>query len=381
MKKIVLIGIFFIFFVLLYLYGLYNPSIPVLIYHHINEYEGDMVTISPSDFERQMSYIKDNFNTIHFDEYLSYVENRKKFPPRTCIITFDDGYYDNFVYAYPVLKKYNLKATIFVITSRIGEEGSREIKGHYQANLEGALMSLRGRSSGAFLTWSELEEMQKSGIIDIQSHTHSHARYFSSPEIRDFNSGKPPWWLPFATDGDMRLGVPIYEDQKALLTRRYFDDISLRDYIVRYVAERGGEDFFKSCSREEWRKELFSAISAYKKRHGNIKGHFETERERWERIRREIYISKNEIEKRLKKECRFICWPWGRYTEELVNIAREYGYRGAVTTQKGANTFRDDPMYIKRFDIKTGDIHWFKARISMYNNSIIARIYPFIRGK
>ena len=376
-RRKIAIAIIFLSIILfaLYLYGLYNPSIPILMYHHVNEHQGDLVTIAPADFEKQMSYIKDNFNAIHLDELLSYLKSNRRFPARTCVITFDDGYYDNFAYAYPILKKYNLKATIFVTTSRIGEKRYiHEIKDHYTTNLEGALMASisepstpRGtglRGAGSFLTWDELKEMEKTRIIDIQSHTVTHARYFVSPEIEYFNNNNFPWWLPLATGGDIRRGIPVYKNQKGLLARRYFDDKFLRNYLVRYAAD-----------------DLFLAVKKYKTAQGNLKGRFETEEERKNRIKDELHLSKREIEERLNKECLFIAWPWGRYNEELIQLARSLGYQGAVTTEKGANISGLDPMYLKRFDIKKGNLRWFKTRLFMYRHGIIAKIYPVIRGK
>lgn len=379
------LAVFLIIFAALCIYGIYNPSIPVLMYHHVNEYRGDMVTISPGDFEKQMAYIKQNFNAIHLGEFLSYAEAGKKFPARTCVITFDDGYYDNFVYAYPVLKKYSLKATIFVITSRMGEERKGyEIKNHYEANLEGALMALaeeRGtllKKTESFLTWEELKEMEASGLIDIQSHTLTHARYFASPVIRDFNSGFPAWWFPFATCGDMRLGIPVYEEEKGLLAIRYFDDSKLREYIADYVKKKGGESFFKTRSRDEWFKELIALTEEYKVKERGLKGYFETEKEKRDRIEKELSYSKAEIEQKLNKECLFICWPWGKYNDELITLAKMCGYKGAATTERGANTCGIDPVYIKRFDIKKGNLGWFKSRLFIYSNGIFARIYPLI---
>ena len=365
-----------------YLYGLFNPSIPILMYHHVNEHKGDMVTVSPTDFARQMAYLKDNFNTVHLGELLSYLNNGKRFPPRTCVITFDDGYYDNFAYAYPVLKKYNLKATIFIITSRLGEERkSGEISNHYQSNLEGSLKGCAGKSAESFLTWGEVREMEESGLIDIQSHTLTHARYFVSPEIRDFNSGEFPWWLPLANGGDIRLGVPIYQDDKGLLARRFFDDESLRHHLARYVTEKGGENFFNSRKKEEWFKELSLVAEEYQRKYGPRKGYFESEEDRKKRLREELCLSKKEIETRLNKECQFLAWPWGRYNDELLNLARSYGYKGCVTTTRGANLFGLDPRYLKRFDIKKGNLLWFKSRLFIYSHGILARVYPVISGK
>jgi hypothetical protein len=231
------------------------------------------------------------------------------------------------------------------------------------------------------MTWEELREMGENGLIDIQSHTLSHARYFVSPGIKGFNSGTPPWWLPLASGGNLMPGIPVYQDQKALLARRYFDDKGLRNYLARYVKERGGGEFFKSGETAERHKELFSAVEEYEHKYNHRRGYFETEKDRKERLKKELNLSKREIEKRLGKECLFLAWPWGRYNEELTALAGACGYQGAVTVEKGANISGDNLMYLKRFDIKTGNLRWFKARLFMYNHGIIAKVYPVIRGK
>lgn len=125
--------------------------IPILMYHSIGYDDKVMkTTVSPGSFERQMEFLsKNHYNVIGLDKIISYIKNRERIPHRTVAITFDDGYYNNYQYAYPILKKYNLPATIFVIVDKIGLPG--------------------------WLNWSQIEEMTSSGIITIGSHTKSHA--------------------------------------------------------------------------------------------------------------------------------------------------------------------------------------------------------------
>src|SRR3989344_3122644 len=75
----------------------------ILMYHSIAE-NGVFFTVKPSEFERQMKYLSKN----------------KKIPRKTVVLTFDDGYLDNYENAFPVLKKYNFPATIFVATGFVG---------------------------------------------------------------------------------------------------------------------------------------------------------------------------------------------------------------------------------------------------------------------
>jgi len=101
----------------------------VLNYHRIDDPLRDgfdtfrsNVSATPSDFARQMDYVAQRYNVISGAELVDYVKKRRKLPPRSAMITFDDGYYDNYTNAYPVLKERNLPAIIFLATDYIGEK-------------------------------------------------------------------------------------------------------------------------------------------------------------------------------------------------------------------------------------------------------------------
>lgn len=80
------------------------------------------VSATPHDFALQMDYIKDHYNVINCEHLVSYLRGDRDLPPRAAMITFDDGYYDNFSNAYPVLKERNLPAVIFLTTGFIGSD-------------------------------------------------------------------------------------------------------------------------------------------------------------------------------------------------------------------------------------------------------------------
>lgn len=124
--------------------------VPVIMYHSI-DYDDKLtkLSVSPESFARQMEFLhKYRYNVVGLDKIASYLKKREKVPPRTLAITFDDGFYNNYKYAYPVLKKYNIPATIFVVIDNIGKPG--------------------------WLGWKEIKEMSDSGLITIGSHTKSH---------------------------------------------------------------------------------------------------------------------------------------------------------------------------------------------------------------
>ena len=134
--------------------------IPVLLYHNLddNYTVGNHITnISPSLFEEHMlGLLERGYNPIFVSDYYEYINDGKELPENPIMVTFDDGYLSNYEYAYPILKKLNIPATIFVVTSTVGEEVSG------------------GKVNTPHFTWEQAKEMQDSGIIDIQSHSYSH---------------------------------------------------------------------------------------------------------------------------------------------------------------------------------------------------------------
>lgn len=106
----------------------YAKEIPVLAYHHILRDEENLhpqngSIISLDLFEEHMKYIHDEgYKTITLRELELFLKGELKLPQRSLLITFDDGYKSNIVYAYPILKKYNLKATLFIISGYTTEE-------------------------------------------------------------------------------------------------------------------------------------------------------------------------------------------------------------------------------------------------------------------
>ena len=127
------------------------PGVPVLNYHQVEEKNGNPLTLWPDQFETQMAYLADEgYTTITIDEMMDALENGTPLPDKPVIITFDDGYADNYEYAYPILKKYGFKATIFLIYDFTNAYPN-------------------------YLTWDQINEMKESGLIRFESHTMTHA--------------------------------------------------------------------------------------------------------------------------------------------------------------------------------------------------------------
>lgn len=158
-------------------------AVPVLMYHHVCPQPG-LVTLSPETFEEHMAYLaRRKYRALAADEFLEFLQGKRALDGRCVLITFDDGYLDNYVYAYPILKRYGLKATIFAITGLVGEGPARLHLGAGKSlpatpdHRACKTAVAEGRADEVMLRWSEIEAMEASGAVEIHSHTHSHVRW------------------------------------------------------------------------------------------------------------------------------------------------------------------------------------------------------------
>ena len=126
-----------------------GTKVLILNYHKIDN-TFISLAVRPDDFDTQMKYLSENgYHTISPDELYDSLAGTGELPDNPVMITFDDGYEDNYVNAYPILKKYGFKATIFVVTSFLD------------------------KNKKGYMSWDQAREMDANGI-SIQSHTVDH---------------------------------------------------------------------------------------------------------------------------------------------------------------------------------------------------------------
>lgn len=133
---------------------------PVLMYHYVLDTEKakkDKRIVTPQSLDAQLRFLKKNeYNVISLEAFATLVQEKQPVARNTVVLTFDDGHVDNYTNAYPLLKKYNLPATMFVLVDSI--------------------------SAPNFMTEEQLIEMSNSGLITIGSHA-LHHEYL--PKIND----------------------------------------------------------------------------------------------------------------------------------------------------------------------------------------------------
>ncbi len=146
-------------------YGVFStPSgIPVLNYHQINDRDENALTIAPEQFAAQMDWLKEKgYHTLTQAEFLDAMENGKSLPEKSILITFDDGYLDNYKHAYGILKERDMKATIFIISDFVGLYPN-------------------------YLKWNQILEMQENGI-EFGSHTLNHTPLTQCASMGEVNN-------------------------------------------------------------------------------------------------------------------------------------------------------------------------------------------------
>ncbi|SDF20351.1 hypothetical protein SPACI_013590 [Sporomusa acidovorans DSM 3132] len=245
---IIIAGISYIFFT-------YFQGVPVLNYHQINNQSHNSLTLSDSEFEAQIKYLyKHGYTPIGPDELADYLQNGTELPSKPILITFDDGYEDNYQVAYPILKKYHFKATIFLITDFIG-------------------------NNNRYLTWDQIKEMSDNGI-SFESHTLSHialpkasdeeirAQLLRSKEGLEWRLGKKVEYLAYpGGEYDQRvIGLVKETGYRAAFTVNFGRDrVNCTLFTLNRIPIFGGgtHTFFRFWLRLKF-TQLFDALQDYK---------------------------------------------------------------------------------------------------------------------
>lgn len=141
------------------LYLKFKNYVPILMYHRIANISGDRNSLPEDKFEQQLQYLSThNYHTISPEDLYNYYVYHTKLPKNPILLTFDDGYQDNYLKALPLLKKYNMTAVVFPIYNWIGKTNEWE-------NF--------GKKLTTTMTIDELKSWANQGM-DIQPHTANH---------------------------------------------------------------------------------------------------------------------------------------------------------------------------------------------------------------
>src|SRR5690625_2917559 len=169
-----------------------DDTVPVLMYHHVSPSPGP-ITCTPEHFEDQLRWLAERgYRSLSSAAFGGHLDGRGVHST-SVLITCDDGYLDNWVYAHPLLKKYGFNAMLFVVTSWVCDGEVRSHNGQSDVpqtpdHFECERLIDAGQSDKVILRWSELQQMQSEGTFEVHSHTHTHTRWDKSDRAAEKNA-------------------------------------------------------------------------------------------------------------------------------------------------------------------------------------------------
>ena len=324
-------------------YGIPDEDyLPIIEFHSFEE----------NDFTQKLRFLDANgYRTVPLDDAVAWMAGTKTLPPRPVVLTMDDGRRSTWSIAFPILKKFGMCATAYVIPGYL-EEGP--VRPTLADVWRGAVTHDQVRISTTddrqqFLRWSEAVALDKDGTIRIESHSMLHRRMFSGPrlvgfvrpggyehplfDLPKFPHDRSPWT---AAALEQRAGTPIFESEPLLhLDQAWVCDRKVVDACVAHAHAEGGAAFF---DRRDWETELRRVASKIGRSGSWVSLIAE---KRWE-----LAESKRLLEERLgRMDVKHFCYPNGLGSSGSIAFSRELGYASSswglldqrVTNRRGSN--------------------------------------------
>ena len=287
-------------------------ALTVLNYHRIDNADSpnfDLfkpnVSATPEEFARQMDYVRTHYSVISCEQLATWLQGDAALPPRPAIITFDDGYYDNLLNAFPVLQARKLSAIIFLTTGFIGTKRPFywDIVAYcfHHTQRDHADLPLLGERR-----WTDSASREKAMLAWVEA-----LKKIPEAQKRELIAGI----------GEI-LGVSIPDDK--------FSNLYLTWPQVREMSQNGMEFGSHTVNHP-----ILTRILP-------------------EQARRELSESKRRVEEELQKPVNCLAYPNGQdadFSGDVMNIARETGFRLAFSLLPGPtrlDTVKSSPLAIRR---------------------------------
>lgn len=285
-------------------------DIPILMLHTVNDRPQDNpmggLSVSSKGLEMYLKVFKQwKYQMISMDDLLSGNYDPQR---NYVVLTFDDGYKDNYTVAMPILKKYHARATIFVNPSYVSSQSDD--------------------SDWGFMTWKEIEQAEKSGVFDIQAHTMTHEFIFTSDKVVDHytpDKFNKYYWLAWMLFPDapnhwdskanryrdmIPTGYPVFEYGRRISSKKFVPDQAYVDHLIKQYHDQNDLQYLGD--------------------HGT----YETEDEFRAYVCWEIEECKKQLEERLQKSIHTLCFPGGGYTDFALAVAEHSGFRCYMTASR-----------------------------------------------
>lgn len=342
-------------------------GIPVFVYH----------TIDPDIFEKHLKFLYLNgYKTLSINDFYDKITGKLKYEGKEVLLTIDDARSSVWRFAYPLLNKYNMKATVFVIpgVTENGDKKSKNLEDYWSGKCGLSEVKKNDLYDNDICNWIEIKEMYESGVVDIESHTLFHREVFVSTEIVDFITPEKK----YNSYNFMGAAYFNYNDiGKKIKIQNYFglpifpaSPIVCADSYLEFSPEfiEHCKILFKNSSEnDDWKQEIKNLIVE-----GNGK-YFNFHNDGYNMAMNELKIAKEEIQKHLGENAgNHLCLPWTKGNEKTVEICKQINIKSifwGILEHKTINLQGDNPYYISR--IKND----FIARLPGKNRRSLMGIY------
>ena len=303
-------------------------GVRILTYHRVNDYPRNSgaissgLTVSVKRFRKQMRFLAAYFHPISMERLCEGLQGRTRLPENAVVMTFDDGYFDNYAYALPILEEMRIPATVFLATDPI--------------------------THAKPLWWDRLE-----------------AVVFDTPgDSFRFESTEFPVAMPSATEKERRELYKSLYGRLNLLDSRKREDIL--DRIVRDSSLEEGRVDSQRTATLSWENVKEMARSVFQLG-AHTESHVVLSTIPDRRAEEEITRSKRAIEKHTGEKVVGFAYPCGggeTFNHRVVAALKRAGFRCAVTTIKGFVYPGDDPFALKRIVIDgEDDFNAFRCKV------------------
>ena len=302
-----------------------KKKIIVIMYHSFTSGKDDKyknVTIDANTFEKQMMHLKRYYNVMPLEEIIIKLKNGKKIPGNSVALTFDDGYKSNYTLAYPILKKYDFHATIFLVTDYI--------------------------DTGRWLWVNELEYILNRTKVETISMPLEDEKIYLNLE---------------SPESKMESYIKLKERLKKMSPILILQTMKFLNMNLGVSIEQADIENYKMLSWDD----IFSMDKQYVDFGCHTATHPILPMIKEKKIlKREIVGAKNELEKKMKKPVQLFCYPNGDFNEESVSLIKKH-YLAAISTRPGYIGSKYDLYDIPRIAASSQDIKEFIWAMVRYN--------------
>lgn len=373
-------------------------SLPVLM-HHLISNDTSHLSVRPAIFEEQCrSLAEKGWFGVGLAEAEDFLIHGAPLPEKSFLLTFDDGFLDNYVYAWPIMRKYGHKGVIFAVADRISEAqqacaaqnpGAASLIRPTVADVwsencnqedlpmvdkllhEGDLGYTVRRD--LFLNWDEARLMEKSGVMAIAGHSTRHESVFAGPGFSDFVRPRENLRTFYHTVPPSFWGLPDFDRVPELANRAFIPSSELREEIKNLVPQddSGALEFFKSPTNVD-------RLKALVERHAGNLGEFESFEAQRRRMQEIMDRSQAVLSRELGHKIRSFCWPWGVFCEEARQAGLAAGFEVFYTTRLGVNR-PAAPLAVSRLKVKNRTDSWLLGRLNLYSRPLLGSLYLKMR--